>query len=296
MSKVDDLRIKYPVVTSATFKKFVEADQTPTKKYLEYFLKSWINRESNQCPSTTNALIELVKSFDDLLQYIENKDIYSKDYYDISLLKVVVARAEEVKEEKTFNRDEHVCVLEENDDYILLQPLTHRGSLRYGANTRWCTASRNDISVFQRYTKGGLLLYLIDKKHEKTPAYRKVALYSSYIEDALTDGFRVYNSSDNDVQSETIMNNGWSEETFMKVITYFKILFLREKKLKKSKDYIQTFGDTIKRLDFETLLRHMDILEQNKSIDYTSNVQEQINVLLNKLNNINYARITETKS
>lgn len=296
MSKVDELRAKYPNITPATFKKFVEADQTPTKKYLEYFLKTWTNRESNNCPSTIAVILGIVQQFNELLPYIENKDIYSKDYLDVSLLRLVVAKAEEVREEKTFVREEHVSVLDETDEYILLQPLTHRGSLRYGASTRWCTASRNDESVFQRYTKSGLLLYLIDKKLEKSPAYRKIALYSYYNQDPLTDGFKVYNSSDNDVLSETIMNNGWSEETFIKVITYFKILFLREKKLKKSKDYVQSFGDTIKRLDFETLLQHLDILEQNKNIDYTSNVQDQINVLLNKLNNINYARITETKS
>ncbi len=36
MSKVDDLKKKYPQVSTASFTKFVDADTTPTKKYLEF--------------------------------------------------------------------------------------------------------------------------------------------------------------------------------------------------------------------------------------------------------------------
>jgi len=41
MSKVDELRQKYSQVTPASFKKFTEADKTPTKKYLDFMLKAW---------------------------------------------------------------------------------------------------------------------------------------------------------------------------------------------------------------------------------------------------------------
>jgi len=41
MSKVEELRLKYPKVTKPTFNKFVDADFTPTKKYLEFMLKTW---------------------------------------------------------------------------------------------------------------------------------------------------------------------------------------------------------------------------------------------------------------
>jgi hypothetical protein len=296
MSKVDELRAKYPVVIAATFKKFVESDKTPTKKYLEYLLKSWINRESNQCPPTTTGLIELVKSFDELLPYIENKDIYSKDYCNIFNLRTVIYRAEETKEEKTFVREEHVLVLDETDEYIFLQPLTHRGSLRYGAQTRWCTASKNDVSTFNRYTKSGLLTYLIDKKGDKSSQYKKIAFHESFSNDVLTSGFDVYNSADSTILSESLFSNGWSEEVILKIIMIYKILFVKEKKLKKSKDFINNFSETINRLNFDSLVEHMILLEQNKKIDYTSTVQEQINILLTKLNELNYARFTETKS
>ena len=293
MSKVEDLKNKYSMVTAATFNKFNNADTTETKKYLEYFLKSWANRKNNSCPLTTDGLINLVNEFNQLLPYIPNKDIYGKDYGDISYLRLVIARAEEEKEEKTFKRDEHVFVLEENDEYILLQPLTHRGSLRYGAQTKWCTASKRDITVFNRYTKGGLLVYLIDKKGDKTNNYKKIAFHQSYSNDIITGDLNVFNSADNLISSEHLFGNNWNETTIMKIVTMYKFLFLREKKLKKSKDYVQSFADNVKKLDFETLMEHLQILEQPTKIDYTSTVQDQINNLEKNLNNITYARLSE---
>ena len=39
MSKVTELRAKYPKVNIRSFENFVKADETPTKKYLEYHKK-----------------------------------------------------------------------------------------------------------------------------------------------------------------------------------------------------------------------------------------------------------------
>ena len=141
MSKVDELRKKYPNVTTVTFNKFVNGDKTNTKKYLPFMLKTWVNR--NGYISTSADLVKLVNMFDELLPYIENKDIYSKDYENIKYFVDVINKAVDVKEEKSFVREEHVNILEETDEYILLQPKTHKGSLVYGAKTRWCRSEEH---------------------------------------------------------------------------------------------------------------------------------------------------------
>ena len=61
MSKVQELREKYPSVTQLTFDKLANADKTPTKKYLEYLLKMWSNKSETGCLNSTNQLVELVK-------------------------------------------------------------------------------------------------------------------------------------------------------------------------------------------------------------------------------------------
>ena len=294
MSKTEELRAKYVKITSASFDKFIESDKTPTKKYLEFFLKTWSNRDNNNCPRVITSLIKLVNKFDELLPYIDNKDIYSKDYTDISLLKLVIARAEEIKEEKTFVKDENVLVLEENDEYILLQPLTHRGSLKYGAQTKWCTAARDQAQTFARYIRNGLLVYLLDKKGTKTNPYKKIAFHIQYSDDIITEGFHIFNALDNQVLSDHLVSGGWDEDTLLRITTMFKIFFRREKKLKKSKDFIQSFSETLGRLDFQSLTQHIELLEQTKNINYTSVLQEQINQLIENLNNTNYAGFTKT--
>lgn len=296
MSKVEELRSKYSNLTAATFTKFVDGDKTPTKKYLEFMLRTWTNRNENFCPSTVASLISLVKNFDELLPYIENKDIYSKDYYDVSILKLVIVRAQEIKEEKTFVKEEHVLILDDTEEYILVQPLSHRGSLRYGAQTRWCTAAKNEVSTFARYAKSGLLVYLIDKKGDKSSSYKKVAFHQNYSYDIITSGLNIFNSNDSEVSSDTLLSSGWSEEVVLRATTIYKIMFSKEKKLKKSKDYINNFSETITKLNFDSLVEHVSLLEQSKTNDYTSTIKEQISSLLNKLNEINYARFTETKS
>jgi hypothetical protein len=234
-----------------------------------------------------------VLEFDRLLLYIPNKDIYAKEFTDVSYLKLVIARAEEVKEEKTFVREEHATVYMENEEFLLLQPLTHRGSLRYGAQTKWCTASKNDPDVFRRYTRNGLLFYLIDKKETKTKNYNKVAFYLAFNNDVIASGIQIYNSADSHVYTDNLTDGGWSEEEIMRMTTLFRLVFLREKKLKKSKDFVTQFSDTLTKLNFESLLEHLGILEQNRKIDYISDIQEKIN---NLVKNLNDARFTTAKN
>ena len=64
MSKVDELRVKYPRVSEATFTKLVGGDRTPTKKYLEYMLKMWTSKiERKQNIPSAEALVKEVNLF-----------------------------------------------------------------------------------------------------------------------------------------------------------------------------------------------------------------------------------------
>ena len=112
MSKIDELKNKYSSITNQMFEKFVEGDTTPTKKYLEFLLKSWSKRQTNGCVRTSSLLIELVNSFDAHLPYIENKDIYHKDYTWIPNLQRIVENAETEKDEQPIDLDR---IAEEQD-------------------------------------------------------------------------------------------------------------------------------------------------------------------------------------
>jgi hypothetical protein len=277
MSKIDELRAKYPKIVQNTFDRLVDGDKTPTKKYLDYLLKSWSNRADNGCPNTINDLIKLVSQFDDLLPYLENKDIYHKEYSNLYSLKNLVEHAQVTKEEKTFVREEHGIVLDETDDYLLIQPLTLRGSLKWGANTKWCTSSRSNPSVFERYYKGGTLVYLIDKKNDKLNGYAKVAFYKTFGDsDSLFGDIDIFNANDANVSESSLISNGWTEDALLKVMFIFRTRLSRQKKAKKSEDYVNWFSETLTKLNFETLQNHLGLLEQVPTIDYISVIEKQL--------------------
>ena len=289
MSKVEELRIKYPKVTKATFNKLVDAEFTPTKKYLEFMLKTWDNREKMMSHVTANVIIGLVKQFDSLLPYINNKDIYHKDYTNFDSLKKVIEDAETLKDEKTFIREDHVNVLAENDKYILLQPVTHRGSLKYGAGTKWCTASKNNPEVFNRYNGKGYLAYLIDKTNTVAKLGSKIALYLEYTKCSINGTIDIFNTADSNITSHTVKTYSWSESDLFDITTIFRYYYLKMKNIKKDKDVVDGFVDTLTRLNFEQFEKSLSNLDDVNANTYTSKIKDKVEEFLTKLNKTNYA-------
>lgn len=82
---------------------------------------------------------------------------------DWDTLSKTVENAIQAKLDSEFNRNEHIRVLYEDANYLFLEPITHIGSQKYGANTRWCTTMRNESGTFKRYVNNGYLAYLIKR-------------------------------------------------------------------------------------------------------------------------------------
>lgn len=289
MSKVDELRIKYPKVTKVTFNKFVDADYTPTKKYLEFMIKTWVNKPSLTFNLNTSLIVNVVKKFDTLLPYIENKDIYHKDYADFSLLIRVIENAETLKDEKTFVREDHANVLVENDRYILLQPTTHRGSLKYGAGTKWCTASKNSPDVFNRYSKQGYLVYLIDKTNTVAKLGSKIALYMEYTNCSINATISFFNTVDSNMTPYTGKTYNWSETDLLEISTIFRYYHIKMKNIKKDKDVVDGFVNTLTRLNFEQFEKSLSNLDDVNTNNYTSKIKDKVEEFLTKLNKTHYA-------
>ncbi len=127
MSKVDEIRKKYPEITTATFNRFANGDKTPTKKYLDFMCRTWEDRKlPNSHYRTVGMIVDYAERFDTLIPFISNKDVYSKDYIgNFGNFLQTIRDAAETKEEKTFIRQEHANVLMENDQFLFIQPTSH---------------------------------------------------------------------------------------------------------------------------------------------------------------------------
>jgi len=88
--------------------------------------------------------------------------------------------------------EKNVITLLNDDDWIIIKPLSFESSKKYGSNTRWCTTMEKDPSFFFRYIKSGVLIYCINKK----TGY-KVAVYKN-----LSDKYSSFwNQEDNKIDS-----------------------------------------------------------------------------------------------
>lgn len=139
-------------------------------------------------------MVDLVNDFHELSErnYIENKDIYSKEYQsspssnytDFNRLEEVIENAkinlEKKETEKRVKKDK--VVIYEDDRWRVIVPKTHEASCHYGAGTKWCTTSKDEVGHFINYTDIGILYYILDKTKtsDVDDVMYKIALFLRY--------------------------------------------------------------------------------------------------------------------
>jgi hypothetical protein len=88
--------------------------------------------------------------------------------------------------------EKEIIKIYEDKEWLLLRPLTHLSSMKYGSSTKWCTTSEYEPSYFSRYSKNGALIYCINKM-----TGLKVASHRDYSEPSTT----FWNMQDNRIDS-----------------------------------------------------------------------------------------------
>jgi hypothetical protein len=278
MSKVEQIKEKYPSIPSRTINSLEKSDKTATKKYLDYMCFLWISlRNSKQC-------FELVTQFDSLLPYIENKDIYSPFYKDLMSLNNTINQAIITKEEKSFVREEHVNVIFENEDYMILIPKTHKGSLKYGASTKWCTASKNHPSTFTNYSNRGLLFYVIRKK-VKGDLYDKVAFFINK-QNCVFSEIEVFKSNDNRSQFRDLMGSSWDFEDIQNIVTTINLYSLYYERYDNAKNNIDKFVKQISNINTKDIEKSFKIL--GESDNNIGKLTESIKDLTGKISELKF--------
>lgn len=59
--------------------------------------------------------------------------------------------------------EKQIIKIHEDDEWLLLKPLSLEASMKYGASTKWCTTSEGG-KYFANYSKWGILIYCLNKK------------------------------------------------------------------------------------------------------------------------------------
>lgn len=284
MAKIDVLRAKFPKITEQTFNRLVNGDKTPTKKYAEFLLSAWNRRGTNYgALRSVEQYIEIIEKFEKLQPYIENKDIYS--YSTINEILSVVKVAEVDKNEKTFDKNEHITIIEETDDYIFLIPKTHIGSLKYGSNTKWCTASANNQSTFKQYVERGFLAYLIDKKNSKLNNQNKLAFYFNSKENLLTQVITIYNQLDLTVSEQNLINSGWDILTLSKLIGKLRTFLFEYKEQEKIRGEVTKTIQQLNQINYDNFFKSLETLRvKPEEIEGLRNALGSVKTYMKKIN------------
>jgi hypothetical protein len=51
----------------------------------------------------------------------------------------------------------------ENNEWLVIKPMSFLASKKYGANTKWCTTQENNPDYYLRYSRRGILIYCINR-------------------------------------------------------------------------------------------------------------------------------------
>lgn len=92
----------------------------------------------------------------------------------------------------TKDMEKEIKKIHEDDEWLVLMPLSYESSQKYGANTKWCTASAEYPTHFYRYVRSGCLIYCINK----ISGLKVAAFYDKGV-----DGLSFWNSKDSRIDS-----------------------------------------------------------------------------------------------
>src|SRR3972149_11572692 len=180
-----------PKHASSLPQEFIEADPTIEKTYLNWIILSYLRggiKKFEDIASTGPALKKYkflkgkhlkLTSIDKFCGIVECTTVIEKinihgdtviNKQQIPGLEDYLGRfKDELKDFEIEYKEEtkEYEKLVENDEVLIVHPLTERASRRYGKNTKWCVSADND-NMFEEYNKDGPLYMFIPKKEQHT--------------------------------------------------------------------------------------------------------------------------------
>jgi hypothetical protein len=141
---------------------FLISEYNASKENLDKLTNKEINQIWGVLDNVPYDVRSALKSFIPLNErgLIDNKDTTS--YKNVQEVLKQVALAEFKAISKELERQIHKVY--EDDNWLVLRPLSRESSMKYGAGTKWCTASDSDDYQYWNYTGRGILIYTINKK------------------------------------------------------------------------------------------------------------------------------------
>ena len=151
-----------------------EFNKRTNYKYVNWVLKRNFDDFGNTIISLNNV-INWLEKFDRVRKNLQYKDI--NQYKNIQDLIDTLEVYGDTKSEERSKLKEGTEKIFENDEVLVVKPLTKDSSCYYGSGTRWCTAATQFSNRFEQYNSQGPLYYFIFKKLSNDNDYYKIAIH-----------------------------------------------------------------------------------------------------------------------
>lgn len=167
--------------------------------------KSYVDTHLNWMFDQISTIIKTLNFFDTNkerlpIEYRDiNKFVGDMFWQFIDYLKVFERQKSNREIEREIKRNTDV-IYSGQTSYII-KPKSYESSCLYGANTRWCTASRESKNQYVTYTKKGNLYYVIITNIDSKSRFKKIAIQTFF--DGDFNNSRIYwDSFDNPMPKE----------------------------------------------------------------------------------------------
>jgi hypothetical protein len=147
-------------------KEVVDKTSTVDLLSLSMFMNSFVGNDN----------FRMFKEFIDLNEQnliVQNDVTKYKTFKDVELQ---ISLSELKNIDKELSKQTHK--LYEDEEWLVIKPMSYQASLKYGASTKWCTASRDNSDYYLRYSRNGILIYCINKiTGDKVGAFKRIDEY-----------------------------------------------------------------------------------------------------------------------
>lgn len=168
-----------------------EFDSESRRKDYEYELKEFgYDEETIKNLDTTELMRRIMfmnhyighsnfRMFKDFIDLNERNLISQNDvtkYKTFRDVELQISLSELKNMDKELSKQTHK--LYEDNEWLVVKPMSYQASLKYGASTKWCTASRENPDYYLRYSRKGILIYCINKiTGDKVGAFKSLEQY-----------------------------------------------------------------------------------------------------------------------
>lgn len=198
MSRIDELKKQHPVYAMSAIDIYKMISPNQTNKYIEMLIKLDKNEPSRYRDEHRSEIVQLMTSWGLDYNYLETFDletltflfngihnlmseykirVFAKfaSFVDRKLIENTdvtsysswdeIEQAVSLAEVKLIDKalEKQIKKVYEDDTWISLRPLSLEASMKYGANTKWCTTTESGM-YYARYASRGILIYNINKK------------------------------------------------------------------------------------------------------------------------------------